>query len=125
MTPQVYRQQVMEQLQESLGALTAIRNATAGAPSDLLPRATIVQQLALIVPQAFATNTGADGTRALAAIWDSPADFAARSEELRQAADALVGAARGGDAQAIGDAQTALQRTCAACHMQFRGPAAQ
>jgi cytochrome c556 len=123
MTPLVYRQTLMENLQQSMGALTAIRNGTVGAPAHVLARATIVQQLASMLPEAFAANGGGEGTRALPAIWENASEFSTRIQALRTAADGLVEAARGGNAEAIGTAQTAVQQTCQGCHMQFRGPA--
>jgi cytochrome c556 len=123
MTPVVYRQQIMQQLQQSTGALTAIRNGTVGTPSHLLPRALIVQQLAVMLPDAFVANPTGETTRALPAIWENAADFASRAQALRTAADGLVEAARGGNAEAIATAQTAVGQTCAGCHMAYRGPA--
>lgn len=124
MTPLLYRQNIMEQLQQSMGALTAIRNGTVGAPGHLVGRATIVQQLALALSDAFPANSGGDGSRTLPATWESPAELTARIQAMQTAADALLEAARAGNAEAVGAAQTALQQTCAGCHMQFRGPAA-
>lgn len=124
LTPLVYRQNIMEQLQQSLAALTAIRNGSVGAPGNLVGRAVIVQQLALALPDAFPAGSGGDGSRALPAIWENPGELASRIAALRAATDALVEAARRGDAEAVGSAQTSVQQACAACHMQFRAPPA-
>ena len=124
MTPVVYRQQIMQQLQQSTGAMTAIRNGTVGSPSHLVPRALIIQQLASLVGDAFTANPTGETTRALPAIWENAADFASKTQALRTAADALLEAARGGNAEAIGTAQTAVGQTCQGCHMAYRGPAA-
>jgi cytochrome c556 len=123
MTPLVYRQTIMQQLQQNLGALTAVRNGTVGAPTHVVARALIIQQLSAMLPEAFPANSGGEGSRALPAIWSSPAELTARVRAMRIAAAGLVSAARGGDADAIGTAQTAVQQACAGCHMQFRGPA--
>jgi cytochrome c556 len=123
MTPVVYRQQIMQQLQQSTGALTGIRNGSVGAASHLVPRALIVQQLAMMLPEAFAANPTGETTRALPAIWENAADFAAKAQALRTAADALLEAARGGNAEAVGTAQTAVGQACVGCHMAYRGPA--
>jgi cytochrome c556 len=123
MTPVVYRQQIMQQLQQSTGALTAIRNGSVGTPSHLLPRALIVQQLAVVLTDAFVANPTGETTRALPAIWENAADFATRAQALRTAADALVAAAQGGNAEAIAAAQTTVGQACAGCHMAYRGPA--
>ena len=123
MTALLYRQQIMEQMQQSTQALTAIRTGTAGVPGHLVGRATIIQQLAMMVPDAFAANEIGDGSRALPAIWENAAEFATQAQALRTAADALLDAARDGNAEAVGTAQTTLQQSCGACHMAFRGPA--
>jgi cytochrome c556 len=124
MTPFVYRQNIMEQLQQSMGALTAIRNGAVGAPSHLLGRATIVQQLSLALSDAFPPNSVGEGSRALPAIWENPAELGTRIQALQTAAEALVEAARAGNAEGVAAAQTSVQQSCAGCHMQFRGPAA-
>jgi len=123
MTPLVYRQGIMQQLQQNLGALTAVRNGTTGAPTHVVSRAVIIQQLSSMLPESFPANSGGEGSRSLPAIWSSPAEFTARVRAMRIAAAGLVEAARSGDAEAIGTAQTAVQQACAGCHMQFRGPA--
>jgi len=116
MTPLVYRQAIMEQLQQNLGALTAVRNGTVGAPTHVLARAQIIQQLSSMLPEAFPANSGGEGSRSLPAIWSSSAEFAERVRAMRVAAAGLVEAARGGNAEAIGTAQTAVQQACAGCH---------
>lgn len=123
MTPLVYRQVIMQQLQESLGALTAIRNGTAGAPSHLLSRAIVVQQLSAMLPEAFPAGSGGEGSRSLPAIWNDAPAFSARVRAMRVAAAGMVEAASNGSAEEIAAAQTAVQQACAGCHMQFRGPA--
>ncbi len=121
MTPAGYRQTIMRQLQESVGALTATRNGTVGAPSHVVARAVVVQQLSSMLPEAFPANTG--GGRALPAIWENAAEFADRVRAMRIAAAGLVEAAREGTAEEVGTAQAAVQQACQGCHMQFRGPA--
>jgi cytochrome c556 len=113
----------MQQNQQSMAAMTALRGGLVGSADNLLGRAIILQQIGEALPDAFAQNDLTAPTRALPAIWSNPAGFAARIEAFQTAADALVEAARGGDAAAIEAAQGALQPTCGACHMEFRGPA--
>lgn len=123
MTPLLYRQHIMQHLQEGMADLTAARGGTAGAASHVLARATILQQLATMLPDAFPANSGGEGSRSLPAVWENATELTARIAATRTAADALLEAARGGNAEAIGTAQQGLQQTCAGCHMQFRGPA--
>jgi cytochrome c556 len=125
MTPLVYRQNMMEQLQQSLSAMTAIRNGTVGTPADLVGRATIIRELATALSSAFPAGSGGGDSRALPAVWDNAGEFADQVQATQSAADALLAAARGGDTDAVGTAQTALQQACGACHQAFRAqPAA-
>ena len=123
MTPVAYRQGIMQELQTNMGALNAVRAGEVGSSSHTSARATILQSLASMLGDAFADASVTGQTRALPAIWSSPADFSERVQALRTATDALLEATRGGDQAAIASAQTAVQQACAGCHMQFRGPA--
>ena len=120
MTPLVYRQNLMEQLAQSTSAMTAIRNGTVGSSADLLGRATIVRELAMALTTAFPAGSGGGESRSLPAVWDNAGEFAERVQATQMAAETLLGAVRGGNAEAINDAQAALQQTCGACHQQFR-----
>lgn len=123
MTPLLYRQHLMQHLQESMQDIGAIRGGTAGAPAHLLPRAIIVQQLAAMLPEAFPANSATEGSRSLPAIWENASDFSSKVEATKTAANAFVDAVRGGNADAIQTAQQGLQQTCQGCHMAYRGPA--
>ena len=124
MTPTTYRQQgIMQQFTANMNALTAIRMGTVGQPSDALLRATILQQLALSLTNAFPAGSAGEGSRALPAIWSDAAGFKARVDAIQAAAANLVTAARGTDMAAVATAQMAMNATCGACHMAFRGPA--
>jgi cytochrome c556 len=123
MNPTTYRQNIMMGFQQNQAALTAIRNGTVGAQGNIVQRAIILQQLALSLNDAFPANSIGEGSRALPAIWTSTADFQARVQAIQTAANALVEAARGGNAEAIATAQMAFGQTCMQCHMTFRGPA--
>jgi len=123
LTPYTYRQQLMQQNQQSTAAMTAIRGGLVGNPSNLLGRAIILQQIAQALPDAFPAGDIEAGSRALPAIWENPGGFTARVQAFQSAADALVEAARGGNMAAIEEAQGVLQPTCGACHMEFRAPA--
>jgi cytochrome c556 len=120
----MYRQQgIMQQFQANMGALTAIRMGQVGQPADAKLRATIIQQLALSLNNAFPPNSAGEGSRALPAIWTDTAGFQARVQAIQTAANNLVTAANGTDMAAVATAQMAVQQTCGACHMAFRGPA--
>jgi cytochrome c556 len=123
LTPVTYRQQLMQQNTQSMGALTALRGGLVGSADNLMGRAIILQQIAQALPDAFAQNDLTAPTRALPAIWSNSAGFATAIGAFQAATDALVEATRGGNAAAIEEAQGAVQQTCGGCHTDFRGPA--
>jgi len=123
MTPTAYRQGIMQHFGANMGALTAARNGAVGSQSHVLARATIIQQLAMMLTDAFPAGSITEGSRALPVIWENSAGFTERVQAIQTAANALVEAARSGNAEQIASAQTGVQQTCGACHTAFRGPA--
>ena len=123
MTPMAYRQGIMQQFQANVGALNAARQGQAGAANHVLLRAEIIQRLTQMLLDAFPEGSAGEGSRALPAIWTNTADFQARIQAIQAAADGLVNAARGGNADQVQAAVMTLQQGCGACHMAFRGPA--
>lgn len=123
MTPLTYRQGIMQHMQGNMGALTAVRSGQAGSPEHALARATILHQLGMMLGDVFPEGSASEESRALPAIWSNPAEYAQSVQAYQAATNALVEAARAGDAEQIATAQTAVQRACASCHMQFRAPA--
>jgi cytochrome c556 len=113
----------MQHFQANTQALNAVREGQVGAASHMLGRAVIIQQLATMLGDAFPAGSAGEGSRALPAIWENQSEFAARVQAIQEASNALVEAARGGNAEQVQAAQGALQQTCGACHMAFRGPA--
>ena len=85
MTPLAYRQGIMQQLQQNLGALTAVRNGTVGAPTHVVARAIVIQQLSAMLPAAFPANSGGEGSRSLPAVWENPTELNARIRAMRPA----------------------------------------
>lgn len=71
-------------------------------------------------PEGSAAGT-VEGTRALAAIWENPDDFAAQQEALLQAALALETAA-GDGIDALKAAFGPVGGACGACHRAYREP---
>ena len=123
LTPVTYRQQLMQQNAQSMGAMTALRGGLVGSADNLMGRAIILQQIAQALPDAFAQNDLTAPTRALPAIWSNAAGFATAVQAFQAATDALVEATRVGTTAGIEEAQTAVQQTCGGCHTDFRGPA--
>jgi cytochrome c556 len=123
MTPLAYRQGIMQEFQTNMGAVNAVRAGQVGTTNHLVARATILQALATMLPEAFPEGSAAAPSRALPEIWANPGQFSQRIQAIQAATTALVEAARAGDEAAFASAQMAVQQSCAGCHMQFRGPA--
>lgn len=107
---------VVEQVRASEPSLPVIRR-----------QAATIARLAPQVSGWFPAGTGPEAgvpTRAKAEIWTSPQAFRNASVNLVVAARQLETAAQGSDIAAIRAAFGSLQRTCGACHDQFRGPEA-
>ncbi|GAB4263635.1 MAG: cytochrome c [Pararhodobacter sp.] len=66
-------------------------------------------------------NFSVEGTRALPAIWDNMADFAARAAALRDATETMMNAA-GTDLASLQAAIGPLGAACGGCHEAYRQP---
>jgi len=86
------------------------------------PIATLKAQAA-VLPTLFPPDSGPQSgqpTEALPAIWERPADFAAKMNGFTGAVDALDAAAATGNLAAAKAAAASLGKTCKACHDAFR-----
>lgn len=102
-------------LRRELGAdtpnLRAVRSAT-----------TSMAGLAAKSSKWFPKGTGPDigKTGAKPAIWENPADFAAKRRDFQAAARTLDRAASAGNVAAVKDSYAALGKTCKGCHDLYR-----
>lgn len=77
--------------------------------------------LAEALPTLFAPATAeVTGSRALPAVWQDSAGFAARVAEFRSATGELAAAAKADDRAAFSAALARTRGACQACHDQFR-----
>lgn len=120
------RQSVMRIFASSLTGLGNIAQGKVSQPGHLTNYATSLASVSAILPDLFPEGTGADSgtkTRALAAIWEDPADFQQVIATTQAAADALLAAAESGDPAAVGAALGDLGKNgCGACHTKYRQP---
>lgn len=106
------------------GALKLLGTAAkAGTVSEEAKAAALsVDAFAQSLPGLFPAGEQSEKSRALPAIWSSPDDWTAKIKAFQTAATGLVGAAKAGDAAALGAAVEATGPTCGGCHKAFRGP---
>lgn len=100
------------------------RELKAGTPdlAQVRQNAGTIAELAPKVQGWFPAGTGPDvgKTGAKAEIWAKPEDFAAKSRDFTQAAQAFQTAANGNDLAAIRSAHGNLGKSCKACHDLYR-----
>ena len=98
-----------------------------GSPdlAQIRPRAAMLADRSVRVLAWFPHGTGPEAgvrTRAKPEIWSNPAGFRHAGATFVVAARALSSAAQAGDMARIRAALPPVQRACAACHDNFRGP---
>jgi cytochrome c556 len=103
--------------------LNAMRHGD--APPDMKAMAAgadRLQQLSSMIPEVFQQDTRAlDGrTHALSIIWNEPADFGSKVDDLTLAADSLAQAAASNDQVAAAKAIDRIENACSACHHVYR-----
>jgi cytochrome c556 len=82
-----------------------------------------VEMLAPMIPELFQQDTGRPPdikTRARESIWSGTSDFAAKAQDLVNAAVALTSAAKTGDRATILKATVGVGKACGSCHDSFR-----
>jgi cytochrome c556 len=114
-----------EGMEEVGKANKAITQALKSDAPDLAVIRTSAARLAELAEQSgswFPPGTGPEvgKTRAKPAIWEKPADFAAKDRDFLKAAQAFNAAAQAGDLAAIRAAHGDLGKTCKACHDPYR-----
>lgn len=95
----------------------------AASPAELKAYADRLAQLSVQSASWFPAGSGPRAgvkTKALAAIWSKPAEFAAARGAFVTAAGKLQAVAAQGDADAVKAEFGALRRTCKACHDGFK-----
>ena len=112
----------MEEIGDAMKVLS--REVKSDSP-DLAAVRTQAATIARLAPEVsgwFRPGSGPDvaETDALAAIWQDPADFAAKRTAFQQAAERFNTAAQGTDVAAIRTAHADLGKSCKACHDLYR-----
>jgi cytochrome c556 len=120
------RQDIFKQINEQNRPMAPMMRA-GGPPVDtalVATNAAKIAELAAKIPAAYLVDTrGFTGkTRALDGIWTSQADFKTKADGLVAAANAVVAAAKAGDAAGAQTAFGTMGRACGACHDSYRGP---
>jgi cytochrome c556 len=115
-----YRQALMGAQGAHMGAISRIVKGEVDLGDQLAAHAQALNDLANMIPGAFA-EAGSDAeTRALPLIWEDHEGFLAKAEALQTAAADFVTAVEGGDMAAIGAAMGPVGEACQGCHETYR-----
>ena len=115
-----YRQLLMGGIRAHLGASGMIVNGATSNDGHLLAHAEGLNDLAQALPDAFQEGTGGEGSDALPAIWENPADFQSKLEAFQVAAAGFLAAVQSGDDSSYADAFGEVRGTCRGCHTDYR-----
>ena len=117
-----YRQAVMKALGGHMGSVAAIVKGEVANKDHLAGHAQAIAALGKMTKDIFpADSNNVGGTKALAAVWDKPDDFAKAVAAFETASAGFADAAGGGDMAAVGAALGQLGQSCGGCHKPFRG----
>ena len=116
------RHEGMEEIGDAMKPLTAALKSDSPDLAIVRTHAATMARLAPEVSGWFPPGTGPDAgkTDAKAEIWQKPEDFAAKTRDFQQAAQAFNTAAQGNDVAAIKAAHGNLGKSCKACHDPYR-----
>lgn len=115
-----YRESIMTALKGHAGAISMQVRGLAGDPDHVAKHAKAIANLGTELHAVFQKGSAVEGSEALPAIWENPADFAAALERAEKAMAALGEAADSGEIEAIGVAFTNVGKACKGCHEDFR-----
>ena len=116
-----YRQALMSAQGAHMGAISAIVKGEADHANQLAAHVQALNDLANMIPEAFAEPGSDAETRALPLIWEDHEGFLAKAEALQTATADFATAAEGGDMAAVGAAMGPVGQACQGCHETYRG----
>ena len=118
------RHEGMEDIGDAFKAVNAQLKGSSPDVAAIQKDAATIATLAGKSATWFPPGTGPDvgKTRAKAAIWQKPDDFAAKDKVFHDAAQAFKAAADSGDVAAIKAQAGELGKACKACHDPYRVP---
>lgn len=122
--PVTKRKAVFKQMMRTLEPLGMVaRNRQDYKQQEFLAGALELEQLSRQPWIHFTPDSNYPPTRAKAEVWQKPAEFQQAQEKLRATTEQLVKAARSGNQDLIRPAVNEVEKSCKACHNQFRGGA--
>lgn len=120
--PVAKRKAVFKQIMRTLEPMGMVaRDRKDYERQEFLASAKELKQLATQPWVYFTPDSNYPPTRAKAEVWQKPAEFKQAQEKLQVTTDQLAKAAESGNLDIIRPAVNEVQKSCKACHDQFRG----
>lgn len=115
-----YRKAVMSGMGGHMGAISRIVRGEVDFADHLAAHAQALNDLANMIPDAFAEQGSGADTRSLPLVWEDHEGFLAAAEELKTATAAFAAAAETGDMDAVTAAFGPVGAACQSCHQTYR-----
>ena len=115
-----HRQAEMKKIGGAMKRLSQSAKGEQPFGPETVAAAAAIQAVGHEIPALFKDNVPAPKSRAKPEIWSDAGKFAAAAKAFSDTTPALVTAAGGTDAAALGAALGASGKTCGACHDAFR-----
>lgn len=120
--PVTKRKAIFKQIMRTLEPMGMVANERKDYDrQEFLASAQELKQLATQPWAFFTPDSNYPPSRAKAEVWQKPAEFKQAQEKLQTAADQLAKAAESDNLDIIRPAVKEVQKSCKACHNQFRG----
>jgi cytochrome c556 len=114
-----YRQATMGVIGGHMRALGAIAKGDVSHDDELAAHTQGIASMANFVKEVFKENATSNKSKAKPEIWTKPAEFSAKADDFKKAADSLAQIVSTGDKAAIAKQVGALGKTCKGCHDAF------
>lgn len=88
--------------------------------ADFLDQALVLKKLSTQPWPLFTADSNYPPTHAKPAVWSQPAEFKAAQQDYQVKVGELVNASQRGDLDAVKASINAVEKSCKACHTQFR-----
>ena len=115
-----YRQKVMQSIGANSGAIGDILKNKLPLQANIATHARALREASTLIESAFKKEIATGRTDAKAEIWKKWPKYVAAAKKMTDASSALVAAAEGGDAEAIGAAMKEVGGSCGNCHKPYR-----
>lgn len=116
-----YRENLMESAKAHSKSASAILKGKIQADDHLARHARALNEVAMMLPDAFPEGSDFGETSAKESIWEDTDAFAEALQQFQDATTALVTATTGtSDPAAVGKAMKQVGESCKSCHKRFR-----